>query len=67
MLPHHLPVAENGMLGLVADATFAEVPNADVVVFPGGVGVRPLLQDEKVLEWVRKAHASNAAFRNFYA
>jgi putative intracellular protease/amidase len=47
---------ENGMLGLVADATFADLPNPDIIVFPGGVGTRQLLQDEATLEWVRKAH-----------
>ena len=49
--------SENGMLGLAADATFEDVPAPDVVVFPGGVGTRPLEQDERVLEWVRRAHA----------
>jgi transcriptional regulator GlxA family with amidase domain len=48
---------ENGMLGLSADATFEEVPAPDVVVFPGGIGTRALVQDELVLEWVRAAHA----------
>jgi transcriptional regulator GlxA family with amidase domain len=48
---------ENGMLGLRADATFEEMSEPDVVVFPGGVGTRPLQQDERVLEWVRAAHA----------
>ena len=28
-----------------------------MVVFPGGVGTRPLEHDERVLEWVRRAHA----------
>jgi transcriptional regulator GlxA family with amidase domain len=50
---------ENGMLGLIADAAFTDLSNPDVVVFPGGVGTRPLLQDEEVLEWVRKAHATS--------
>ena len=27
-------------------------------MFPGGVGTRPLENDEQVLEWVRHAHAS---------
>jgi transcriptional regulator GlxA family with amidase domain len=44
------------MLGLHADATFEDVPEPDVVVFPGGVGTRPLEQDERVLDWVRHAH-----------
>jgi putative intracellular protease/amidase len=47
---------ENGMLGVIADATFEEVPAPDVLVFPGGIGTRPLVQDERVLEWVRNAH-----------
>jgi transcriptional regulator GlxA family with amidase domain len=50
--------SENGMLGFVADATFEEVPEPDVIVFPGGVGTRLLEHDEDVLEWVRHAHAT---------
>jgi len=49
--------SENGMLGLSADATFEEVPAPDVVVFPGGVGTRALQHDERVLAWLREAHA----------
>ena len=48
---------ENAMLGLRADATFEELPRPDVIVFPGGVGTRPLEHDERVLAWVRGAHA----------
>jgi transcriptional regulator GlxA family with amidase domain len=48
--------SENAMLGLTADATFDEVPEPDVIVFPGGVGTRPLQHDEGVLAWVRHAH-----------
>jgi transcriptional regulator GlxA family with amidase domain len=47
---------ENGLLGVTIDATFAEMPRPDVVVFPGGVGTRPLESDGEVLEWVRQAH-----------
>jgi transcriptional regulator GlxA family with amidase domain len=50
--------SENGMLGLLADATFAELPQPDVIVFPGGVGTRPLQFDDDVLDWVRHAHAT---------
>ena len=50
--------SDNGMLGIVADATFEELPQPDVVVFPGGVGTRPLVRDERVLAWVRRAHAT---------
>ena len=50
--------SENGMLGITVDATFEEMPHPDIVVFPGGVGTRPLERDERVLDWVRTAHAT---------
>ena len=50
--------SENGLLGLTADATFEEVPAPDALVFPGGVGTRPLEEDTRVLDWVRAAHAT---------
>jgi transcriptional regulator GlxA family with amidase domain len=50
--------SENGMLGMVVDTTFEELANPDVIVFPGGVGSRPLQRDERVLAWVHHAHAS---------
>jgi transcriptional regulator GlxA family with amidase domain len=50
--------SENAMLGLSADATFEELPQPEVIVFPGGVGTRPLESDERVLEWLRRAHAT---------
>lgn len=48
--------SENGFLGITADATFDDFPRPDVIVFPGGVGTRPLVNDERVIEWLRKAH-----------
>ena len=42
--------SENGMLGITVDATFEEMPHPDIVVFPGGVGTRPLVNDEHVLD-----------------
>jgi len=51
--------SENGMLGLTADATFDELPQPDVIVFPGGVGTRPLQHDDQILEWVRHAHTTS--------
>lgn len=48
--------SDNGMLGLMVDRTFADMPRPDVVVFPGGIGTRVLLNDEQVLDWVREAH-----------
>ena len=48
--------SENGFLGITRDASFDDFPHPDVIVFPGGVGTRPLATDERVLEWVRNAH-----------
>jgi transcriptional regulator GlxA family with amidase domain len=49
----------NGMLGLVVDARFEDLPNPDVIIFPGG-DTRLLQSDARVLDWVRGAHASTA-------
>ena len=47
---------DNGMLGLMCDATFDEVTDPDVLLVPGGVGTRALIHDEAMLEWVREVH-----------
>jgi len=47
---------ENGFLGLTVDATFDEVPRPDVIVVPGGIGTRAVLEDEPLLSWLRQAH-----------
>ena len=47
---------DNGMLGLICDATFDEVTQPDVLLVPGGVGTRTLLRDEAMLDWVREVH-----------
>lgn len=50
--------SENGALGLIADAALDDHPRPDVIVFPGGHGTRALKDDQSVLEWVRRAHAT---------
>ncbi|HEV2637690.1 MAG TPA: DJ-1/PfpI family protein [Actinocrinis sp.] len=47
---------DSGVIGLHADAAYSEIESADLLVFPGGQGTRPLLKDEPVLEWVRAIH-----------
>ena len=47
---------ENGFLGLTADATWSDIPNPDVVVVPGGVGCRKLLDAHPIHDWLRTAH-----------
>ncbi|EEE44925.2 DJ-1/PfpI family protein [Roseibium alexandrii] len=41
-----------------ANTTFSECPKLDVLCIPGGGGVNPLLRDDEVLEFVRRAAAS---------
>jgi putative intracellular protease/amidase len=48
--------SDNGMLGLTVDKAFAQLSRPDVVVFPGGIGTRVLINDAEVLDWVREAH-----------
>jgi len=48
--------SDNGMLSIEVDGTFEEFPNPDLIVFPGGQGTRGLMDDERVLGWLRSAH-----------
>ena len=48
--------SDNGFLGITRDATFEDVARPEVIVFPGGVGTRALMDDTRVLDWVRTAH-----------
>ena len=48
--------SENGMIGLNVDATFEDLPDPELLVFPGGVGTRALEHDARVLAWVSAAH-----------
>ena len=45
--------ARNGLMVLPTHS-FATAPRADIIVVPGGYGTRPLLQNERVIDWVRK-------------
>lgn len=45
---------------LTAEASIAEVARPDVLVLPGGAGVRPLCADEPILEWLRHAHGTTS-------
>ena len=45
---------------LTAEASIAEVPRPDVLVLPGGAGVRPLCAEEPILAWLRLAHGTTS-------
>ena len=48
--------SNNGMLGMMCDATFDELQHPDAIVFAGGVGTRSLVADESILTWRREAN-----------
>ncbi|UGS37706.1 DJ-1/PfpI family protein [Capillimicrobium parvum] len=53
------PYATDRGLRVVADATLEELPHPDVVVVPGGTGTVSLLEDERLLDWIRTAHETS--------
>ena len=50
---------DEGKLALVADSGLDEVTQPDVIVVPGGFGTDAVLEDERVLEWLRHAHETS--------
>lgn len=44
------------MLTIDAAARWEDMPHPDVVVVPGGVGTRALLEDARLLSWLRSVH-----------
>jgi putative intracellular protease/amidase len=55
---HGVVRSDNAMLGIEIDGTFEEHPNPDIIVFPGGHGTQALMNDQRVLDWARTAHAT---------
>lgn len=50
---------ETGMLGLSADLALHELPDPEIVVVPGGYGTRALIDDERMVGWLRRAHQTS--------
>src|SRR5581483_2172665 len=51
-------VDDRGHLALSAAASYADLPDPDVIVVPGGIGTRSALADEALVGWIRRAHGS---------
>ena len=49
---------ENGFLGLTADVTYDDIDQPDVVIVPGGVGTRPVVDTDAhpLVDWVAAVH-----------
>ena len=53
------PVRADTGVAISAQAAFEDVPSPDVVLVPGGDGTRRALRDDRLLEWLRGAHATS--------
>jgi transcriptional regulator GlxA family with amidase domain len=52
------PVTATGGLVLLPRWSFASAPPIDLLLVPGGFGIRPLLQDAATIDWVRRTAAA---------
>jgi transcriptional regulator GlxA family with amidase domain len=57
---------DNEMLTVVAEAPWEDAPDPEVLVVPGGVGTRTLLDDERMLDWVRSVHRTSRFTTSVY-
>jgi transcriptional regulator GlxA family with amidase domain len=48
------PVATTGDLRVMPHHSFGDAPHIDLLVIPGGLGTRALLNDTQTLEWIRR-------------
>lgn len=52
--------ADSGVLLVGATHSFDESPSPDIILIPGGLSSFQRARDERVLDWVRKAHETSA-------
>jgi putative intracellular protease/amidase len=50
---------DNGFLGLTVDFLFDDVPAPEILLVPGGIGTRALVNDDAILHWIRTAHETS--------
>jgi cyclohexyl-isocyanide hydratase len=48
------PVPTDAGFAIMPTATFADVPSADILCVPGGVGVASVMQDDEAMAWLRQ-------------
>ncbi len=51
--------SDNRMLTLVAEGRYEDSPRPQVLVVPGGIGTRALLEDERLVGWIRSVHETS--------
>jgi transcriptional regulator GlxA family with amidase domain len=53
----HMPVAARGRFTVVPRYSFEDCPQPDILVIPGGFGIRPLLKHDLLIGWIQKQAA----------
>lgn len=48
------PVVTDAGFAIQPTATFADVPRADIMCIPGGVGVTDVMNDDEAMAWIRQ-------------
>jgi putative intracellular protease/amidase len=51
--------ADTGQLHLHADAAFEDLPDPDILIVPGGLGTDAVLDDHRLVGWIRRAHETS--------
>ncbi|MEM9305485.1 MAG: DJ-1/PfpI family protein [Pseudomonadota bacterium] len=47
------PISTRGGMRVTPDHSIADCPDLDILLVPGGVGTRPLIDDEPTIDWLR--------------
>jgi putative intracellular protease/amidase len=50
---------ETRMLTIMAEGVYEDMPNPEILVIPGGFGTRALLDDDRILDWIRGVHETS--------
>jgi putative intracellular protease/amidase len=60
-LAHEPGVVRNDqrMMGIEAQAAFEDLPDPEILVVPGGTGTNDVLDDERLVGWIRRAHETS--------
>ena len=53
------PVSTDNGLTLLAGAAYEDLPQPDVLLVPGGLGTYDALEDDRLVEWIRRAHETS--------
>lgn len=52
------PIRARNGLSVNPDHSFADCPRPDILIVPGGIGTRPLLNNPAVLNWIKTVNAT---------